>query len=149
MHPIVKMLTIIISCLLLTSCASWFTGKTNTRQVTINLSATSTINPNILGKPSPIAVDVYQLSDAADFSNADYQNFLDGTVKNVIQKKTYLVWPGTHKKLRLQLADNTKVIGMIANYRILNKKQWRVTQRVGWFTGSIDIKITNNTIVTE
>ena len=149
MRNTLKIFTIIACCLTLASCATWFTGKTSPREIGITLSATSSINPNILGKPAPIAVDVYQLSDAADFSNANYQDFLDGAVKNVVQKKTYIVWPGTHKKVRLQLAASTKIIGVVANYRILTKKQWRSAESIGWFTGSIDIKISNSSIVAK
>lgn len=149
MHPIVKILTITISCLLLASCASWFTGKKSTRQITVNVAATSSINPNILGKPSPIAVDVYQLSDAADFNNADYQAFLDGKVQGVLQQKTIIVWPNKQKQLHLSLADNTKLIGIVANYRQLNKKQWRTTASIGWLTGTIDIKLKRNAVVED
>jgi type VI secretion system VasD/TssJ family lipoprotein len=149
MRNTLKLLAIITSCLLLASCASWFTGKPRARQVDVNVVAARSINANILGTSSPIAIDVYQLSDAADFSSSNYQAFLDGTVKNVVQKKTYLVWPGKSKKMRLRLAENTKVIGVVANYRILNNKQWHLTESIGWFTCSIDIKVNKNGIVED
>jgi type VI secretion system protein VasD len=149
MRNTLKFITIIASCLMLSSCASWLAGKQSTRQVDVNFSASRSVNPNILGKPSPIAIDVSQLSDAADFNNTNYQTFVDGGVKGVLQQKTVLVWPNKTKRLRLSLNDKTKVIGIVANYRILTKKQWRLTESIGWFTSSIDIKVNKNGIVED
>lgn len=142
-----KTTIIAIICLSLTGCASWLTGKYEAKSISIEFATQNNINRNILGVASPIAIDIYQLSDAADFTNANYQQVTDGKINNVLQQQTVLIRPGKVKTIKLQLSKNATAIGVVANYRVLSNHQWKFSKSIGWFTSSVHIRVNANGLV--
>ncbi|SON52171.1 type VI secretion system lipoprotein TssJ [Vibrio tapetis] len=104
---------------LLSGCSFW--GNDLAPQLVINIQAAANINPNVEGKPSPVEVRIYQLSDSQAFNQADFiQLYSDaqGVLKAelLIARQLASVLPSENRKEVVPMASETKYIGVIAGF---------------------------------
>jgi len=104
---------------LLSGCSFW--GNDLAPQLVINIQASANINPNVEGKPSPVEVRIYQLSDSQAFNQADFiQLYSDaqGVLKAelLIARQLASVLPSENRKEVIPMAAETKYIGVIAGF---------------------------------
>lgn len=104
---------------LLSGCSFW--GNDLAPQLVINIQAAANINPNVEGKPSPVEVRIYQLSDSQAFNQADFiQLYSDaqGVLKAelLIARQLASVLPSENRKEVIPMAAETKYIGVIAGF---------------------------------
>lgn len=138
----VKMIKIILAIMfvaILSSCAT-------TSKIDLTIKTNSVVNLSQTNGKSPIAVSVYQLSNDTAFKQANYDQLLWGDVDGVITKKTWVIWPNQQSSQQIILAPNAKAIGIVAAYRNIHGKNWKTVQTWGWWSHSIDIKITQQGI---
>lgn len=136
-------LTFILSTLMLTGCAS-FDSK---------MTATSDVNPDINGDPSPIAVTVFELSDPVSFEGASFvslythpQAVLGSTL---LAQKSVMVVPGQTTSVSLPIIQNASYLGYIAAYRNFSSVTWRAIVPVstqGILGQTINLTVNNNGI---
>ena len=104
---------------LLSGCS--FSGAELAPQIVLNIKAASNINPNVEGKPSPLELRVYQLTNSQAFSQADFiqiYNDEQGVLKAelLLTRQLESILPGETRQEVFPLAAETKYIGVIAGF---------------------------------
>jgi len=99
-----------------------------------SIKAVATTNPDPRGRPSPIVVRVYELKSAAAFNSADFFSLFDKESEtlggDLVGREEYDLRPDETRPYRRQLKADTKVIGVVAAFRDLEKSRWRQTTTV-------------------
>ncbi len=115
-----RYLSLLMGSFFLTGCASYNT----------HFSASSDINPDINGDPSPIAVTVFELSDPISFEAASFSDLYANPQavlgSTVLAQKSLVLAPGESKALRLPAEKNAMYLGYLAAYRDLNTVTWEM-----------------------
>jgi type VI secretion system protein VasD len=103
-------------------------------KLNIDVSASSDVNPDIDGRPSPVILHVLELSAIDEFNKADFfaltandASALGGDVQN---KTEVILTPGSSKSMVLELRPETTNIGFVAGYRDIDNARWRVSREV-------------------
>jgi type VI secretion system protein VasD len=116
----------IAMALLLSACAA-----KPPEDVTIkgSVHAVDSINPDSLGRPSPLLVKVFQLGAVDKFEAADYfalSDSADATLgADLLGVESFLLAPGDTKPYEGEFDPQTRFIGVIAGYRDIHQAQWR------------------------
>lgn len=143
-----KISLIFISALLITSCSSMFDKKAVSMQTTIH--SANYLNPSVDGKSSPVVLTIYQLRSDSQFANEDfyalYNNPQQTLGSALIDKEQIELRPDERKTLSINLAEDTKYIGVIAAFRDLNNSQWRTVMPVKQSGGISLLKKTRLTL---
>ena len=95
----------------------------------LTMTADADLNPDLTSRPSPMVVKLVELKSHTAFGNADYFA-LAGNTKNTlgpdyVAEEVLPVRPGESKTLKLCLHPGSRFIGVIAEYRALDKAVWR------------------------
>lgn len=92
-------------------------------------SATGAVNPDINGRPSPIAVRVYELKNIGVFNGSDffslYKNDESILSKDLEHREQFHLLPGTQKQIFRKPGENTRYFAVLAGYRNLHGSIWR------------------------
>ena len=123
---VVKYFFILIFALSLSGCATWMTKPTKIQRVNIQFTTVNHVNTNILGSSSPIAITVYYLEYPNQFEQANYQTLTNSNIQGLIATHHYLFWPGQIQTKKLTLPKAVKALGIIASYRNLLNKHWKL-----------------------
>lgn len=107
----------------------------------VHIATDKRVNVSLLNTSSPIAVTLYLLSDDYAFKQASYQQLMSKKVDGILAYKTWIVAPNKKVTHRIELLPKTKEIGVVASYRELQGKHWRMVKRYGWIFNSIHIKV--------
>jgi type VI secretion system protein VasD len=98
----------------------------------ILMNATSKVNPNTQGRPSPIFVRVYRLKNSVNFLAADYLSLVqkDQTVlgSDILFREEVMLNPGQSLVLTKKWLQEPGYFAVVAAYRDLDKSVWRVIQ---------------------
>ncbi|NOH85812.1 type VI secretion system lipoprotein TssJ [Vibrio sp. 03-59-1] len=110
----------VVMIMLLSGCSFWG-QKDIAPQLVLKIKAASNINPNVEGKPSPVEVRIYQLSDSQAFEQAEFiqlYNDAQGVLKSevLLTRELASVLPGEERSEVLPFASETKYIGVIAGF---------------------------------
>jgi type VI secretion system protein VasD len=121
---IIKIGLTIIAATCLSGCLQPY-GK-NTK---INIKTAAYLNPDVYGKPAPIAITVYELNSQMDFNKASYSqlyNSASDILKNsLIDLHPYTIKPGVNESLSIDVSKQAKYIGIAAGYRRINNANWK------------------------
>ncbi|MEW4466109.1 type VI secretion system lipoprotein TssJ, partial [Vibrio cholerae] len=101
-----KIKLVLLSLYLLSGCSIW--SSDTAPLLMVEVIASTNINPNLEGKPSPVEVRVYQLKDSEAFNQADFlQLYSDeqGTLKAAMIATRHLpsTLPGESKRTSFNL----------------------------------------------
>lgn len=146
MYHIMKNVSILLICVVLTACAS--SGE-NSVDFSYFIRASADINPNVDKHPSPVVVRVYQLSNRVNFDNASYDALFESDHNALgaeyITLNEYLIHPDSNNKVELQISENAKFIGVSVGYRSIDMVNWRTVVAVPegkfWRDAGIEIKV--------
>jgi type VI secretion system protein VasD len=120
--------SMVMACglLILAACASTPPKPAATQAVLI---ASANVNPDALGRPSPVVVRIYQLSGDAQFNDAGFFALYDherATLgSSLIMRDERTLFPGQKVTLDLALAPGTRFLGVAAAYRDVRTARWR------------------------
>lgn len=111
--------------LILTACSS----TPNPTLLDLTLTASADLNPDLTNRPSPMVIKLVELKSHTAFENADYFA-LSANTKNAlgpdyVAEEVMSVRPGEIKKFKLRLHPESRFIGVLAEYRALDKAIWR------------------------
>ncbi len=127
-----KIITISMLGIMLTAC-SLFAGSPN-KYAEVNTQAVAYLNPDVNGRPSPVVVTLYQLKNAYNFRQADYESLSDNSAKalggDLIDQSSIEIRPGDKNKTNLTLSPNTNYLGIMAAYRNINNGVWHKTVKL-------------------
>lgn len=97
-------------------------------KVVLTITAAPDVNPNPLGRPSPIEVRIYELKASTAFDNADYFTLWDkGTQtlgSDLVKVSDLMLSPGEVRSYETQLPDGTNYLALAASYRNIGRADW-------------------------
>jgi type VI secretion system protein VasD len=98
--------------------------------LTLTITGTADQNPDAAGRPSPVAVRVYQLSGTAKFEQADVFALKDNEAKTLgaeaaAASQEFLIAPGDTKTVKIDLKPMVASIGVAVMYRDIDQAHWR------------------------
>jgi type VI secretion system protein VasD len=112
--------------LALAACASKPVKPAPTQAVVI---ASADVNPDSMGRPSPVVVRIYQLSGDAQFNDAGFFALYDNEQatlgSSLIMRDERTLFPGQQVSLDLALSPETRFLGVAAAYRDVRSARWR------------------------
>ncbi|MFB8831851.1 type VI secretion system lipoprotein TssJ [Azotobacter sp. CWF10] len=95
----------------------------------VKLNAGGNINPDILGRPSPIVVRVFELRSGGAFESSDFFSLQDNPElvlgQELIGMEQVILYPGEVKYVTGASSPDARNIGILAEYRVLDAKRWR------------------------
>ncbi|WP_341706239.1 type VI secretion system lipoprotein TssJ [Halopseudomonas sp.] len=121
---------VVLSCQLLSAC-SLLSPYSDLTKLDLSLSASAQLNPDLQGRPSPLVLQLIELSHATAFEQADYfalqQRPVQLLAPDLLATEELDLRPGEQLALKLALQPQTRYLGVVASYRDLAHTQWRVT----------------------
>jgi type VI secretion system protein VasD len=96
----------------------------------IRLVTRAGLNPDASGRPSPVPIRVYLLSNADKLSRADYFQIIDHESdvlgSDIITREEAVVRPGESHEIVLQGWREHAEVGVVVGYRDIERANWRV-----------------------
>lgn len=100
----------------------------------VQIDATANVNPDSRNRPSPVVVRFYELKTGAQFNTADFFSLWDKEKEvlgaELVAREEFQLAPGAQKKFDRNTQPDTKLIGVVAAYRDLERSNWRGTYTV-------------------
>lgn len=120
-----KLMLVTTLGLLLTACSS----TPDPTLFDLAMTSDGDLNPDLANRPSPMVVKLVEMKSHTAFENADYFSLV-GNTKNVlgpdyVAEETLPIRPGERKKFKLRMHPGAAFIGVIAEYRTIDKAVWR------------------------
>lgn len=115
-------------CALLTGCAGAVRPELPI-PVEIAIAASERLNPTEAGRPSPVVVRIYELSNQTWFQAAGFFELIgmQDAPKNeeVLDMQEFVAVPGEVRVVRKRANLATRAIGVVAGYRDMDTGAWR------------------------
>ncbi|WP_133405421.1 type VI secretion system lipoprotein TssJ [Parashewanella tropica] len=116
-----RILLVMMLAVLLQGCSLLGFGKPAPKTLTVMVSASYNINPNLKNNATPIKLRVYQLSDSEVFNQASFLNIFNdeqGVLKASLLSVRHLksIIPGEKYQQVYPLLDGTKYIAILAGF---------------------------------
>jgi type VI secretion system protein VasD len=96
----------------------------------IRLVTRDGLNPDASGRPSPVPIRVYLLSNADKLSRADYFQIIDHESDllgaDIISREEAIVRPGQSQEIVLNGWREHAAVGVVVGYRNIERANWRV-----------------------
>ena len=95
----------------------------------VTLVTGADVNPDLRGRPSPIAIRVFELRSTAGFEAADFFSLYErdqavlGT--EMLAREQFIMKPGETQSYTRQGNVDTRYLGVVAAYRDLEHSIWR------------------------
>ncbi len=119
---------------ILVSCGGQTPPPPKPAIVIMDIEASAEVNPNPEGRPSPLALRVYELKSLSGFNSADFISLYrkdEGVLgAELVRKHEFTLQPNERKTLRIEASNDTRAIGVFAVFRNYEKAQWRGTAGV-------------------
>jgi len=99
----------------------------------ITLGAAERVNPSVNGRPSPIAVRLFELTKETKFSAAGYVDLMAEDAKTalgeeLLTSEEFVLLPGEVRVIRKHAALDSRFLGIVAGYRDLSGSTWRAVE---------------------
>jgi len=131
----------LLLCGVMTSCADVAGGLTkgvldkvmedDPPKVVLRIKSGGDLNPDPMGRPSPIVVRLYELKTNGNFDNADFFALYeeDATIlgEDMNAREEMEVSPNENLEIAKELNIETRFLGVMAAYRDLDNAVWRGT----------------------
>ncbi|MBN3817347.1 type VI secretion system lipoprotein TssJ [Paraburkholderia sp. Se-20369] len=121
---------IVLGCVLLfPGCGA--TERSAAVPYAITVDVAPDVNPDLNRKPSPIVLKVFQLKSAAAFESADFFSLQDKPESvlgaDLLGVDRIILRPGDARTLHYRGNVDAGALGVVAEYRVLEKNRWRLT----------------------
>ncbi len=121
---------VIAVALFMSGCASTPKPRTFTGHFTV----ATNVNPDHQGRPSPVVVKIYHLKKIKTFQAADFFSLYDKGKKvlgdDLIFVEERELHPGLNYYFSTSVAPKAQYVAVIAEFRDIEKSQWRVVTKV-------------------
>jgi type VI secretion system protein VasD len=91
-------------------------------------------NPDVVGKPAPVAVHIFQLASTARFERADVFALIEREKETLgeegLGSEEFVVAPGENRKITRDLKVNTQFLGVAVLFRDIDHATWRAVAPV-------------------
>ena len=99
--------------------------------VKLTMEAASGINPDQRGRPSPVALKLFELKSLSSFERSDFFSLFDRERETLgpelVARDEFVIKPGDRIMQERKLTPETKFIGIVVGYRDLERSQWRLS----------------------
>lgn len=135
-------LGIVLSAAILAACGA----APKERSMTMQITASSDVNPDLQSRPSPVVLHVLELSSIDEFNRASFFELTENATAvlggDMLNKTEIILTPGGSRSSTLDLGESVAYIGLVAGYRDIDNARWRLShQLVPGRTGSIVVHI--------
>ena len=100
-------------------------------ELTLVMTGSADQNPDHSGKPSPVAVRIYQLTATAKFERADVFALTEHEQQTLgqdsVSSQEFVLSPGESQTKTFELKQGVQAIGVVVLYRDIDNAQWRAT----------------------
>ncbi len=90
-------------------------------------------NPDASGRPSPIVVRLFQLSEEGEFASADFFEVYDKEQEvlgsSLLSREEYVLAPGETRNVEVALDAQARYLGVLAAFRDIRAARWRAVTR--------------------
>lgn len=98
------------------------------------LAGAPSINPDVSGRPSPVAVKVYQLQEAGSFEAADFFSLWRSPAAaleaDLVATTDLAISPGQERRFTEEIDPSTRYVGVVAAFREVELSRWRAVVKV-------------------
>jgi type VI secretion system protein VasD len=105
-----------------------------TKEIEATIAVSDTVNPDIDGRPSPVAVRIYELKTLGKFEVGDFYKLFDEYEAflgaDLIASEQFHLKPGDTKTLKLKVPIETNYFAVAAAYRDLDRAIWRASKEL-------------------
>lgn len=123
------LLAMALSIALLTGCAASTPPTPPEMVLNVEVAASDGINPDPTGRPSPLAISIFQLKSPDAFLKADFLGISDesglASGGDFISREDMTLRPGETRTLSVKLDDAAMRLGVIAQFRDIEISTWR------------------------
>jgi type VI secretion system protein VasD len=106
-------------------------GPPKPAQVSGTVEASTSVNPSVSKRPSPVLVRVYELKSINTFNSADfvslYQRDQAELAADLVGRDEYMLAPGEARPFTKILSPETRFIGVMVAYRDIERAKWRAS----------------------
>ncbi|HHM05126.1 MAG TPA: type VI secretion system lipoprotein TssJ [Gammaproteobacteria bacterium] len=124
----VRLFIVLTLALGLGACGAKLFGPSATRLI-YEIESSPELNPNAEGRPSPLVVRFYELSDTEEFERKDffaiYEHESATLGKYLLAREEMEFQPGDRREFKREAKPQTRYIGAIAAFRDLDHARWR------------------------
>lgn len=111
----------------LISCSS--TGKSK-KMIALSLVAAADLNPDINGRPSPVAITFYQLTNSSSFRKSDYMSLVENNKvslgRDLVAVNTLMLHPGQTLEVEYPVSKAEGAFGIVVGYRVIDASGWQL-----------------------
>lgn len=122
-----RLLLSVSAVCVLTSCAS--TPKPVV--VKLTMQAAPGINPDQRGRPSPVALKLFELKSLSSFERSDFFSLFDRERETLgpelVARDEFVIKPGDRIVQDRKLSPDARFLGVVVGYRDLERSQWRLS----------------------
>lgn len=97
--------------------------------LTLTMIGSADQNPNLAGKPAPVAVRIYQLTATAKFERGDVFALTEHEQQTLgsddAGSQEFVLSPGETQTKTFELKPMVQAIGIVVLYRDIDNAQWR------------------------
>lgn len=121
-------LSLCISLLLMAGCIKKKKAEEITA-ISVDIIATTNLNPDLNSRPSPVVVRVYQLKtpgkfEAADF-NSLYHNDTATLGSDLVKRDEYILRPGELQQFKNEPEKDANYLAVVAAFRNIDSAGWK------------------------
>jgi type VI secretion system protein VasD len=99
--------------------------------LTVMVESGTSLNPDPDGHASSVVVRIYQLSSETEFMHANfgeiYRSDAQTLGKTLVAKQEFVALPDEHRQLSLEVANDTRLLGVVIAFRDIDHATWRLT----------------------
>jgi type VI secretion system protein VasD len=115
------------------------------RSADISIEAAADVNPDARDRASPVVVRLFELGNQVNFLASDFLTLYDKESQalntDLIARDEYQLRPGQTSRVTRQLNPNTRVVGVIAAFRDLERSSWRATLDLPTRPGRVNLVV--------
>jgi type VI secretion system protein VasD len=97
----------------------------------LTLEAAPGVNPDQSGRPSPVAVKLFELKSLASFERSDFFSLFDRERETLgaelVTRDELVMKPGDRVTQERKLSPEVRFIGVLVGFRDLERSQWRLS----------------------
>ena len=102
--------------------------------INVEVIASAKVNPNRVGRASPIVVRLYELKGLTAFNSPDFNTLYTDDISqlgdDLINREQFIVRPGGEKIYRREVPPESHYFAAIAAYRNIERALWRASAPV-------------------
>lgn len=96
-----------------------------------SIVASSTVNPDRTGRPSPVVLKVFELKSLAAFDKFDFFSLFERDKETLgselAAREDFTLQPGERKEFARKVNAETRYVGVIAAFRDIERATWRAS----------------------